>query len=646
MLAAPGTWHGLPWSALAVKDPGVGGSVTLLWSGGRDRQVVDALAGLLATQPGAQPRSAVTTDLNQQLLTRPGVFATTPTGWVARLPIAWSVPSRVLPLVAVLAAFGINDRRLRRNLATLRAVGVNARDAALGVGLAAAGWSLLAAAVGVVAGSAAGVATRPLAQAGNTSPLAPLPPLPPAAARLAVSVVVGCLVALAAAAAAHRGSPRPLATGTGRARRWVRPARWAVAAAAATFAARQAVTAQGVPDALFLLGTVTVVMLLVIPDLLGAALRLPTPGPRRRLASRQLGVDRRRSVGAVCLIAASFGPVVSVLTLTNSAAVSDLHSQIPIIPRQQLLIGPNDLTKSPPAALVDLVTAAVAGRGVPLLVRTAATETRFLQPGTGGLVILVDSAADAARVNNGPLNPTESRTLTGGGAVLFAAVSPAHPALAVRDTATDALHPVLGVPVTVGPFQPSWAYTHQAIMLTATARRHHLPVGAPETLFTGVDPATVAAAAAAATHAGWGASYYLSSYRAPTASPIPPVLADTTVALAVLVLLTVFAGSRAQAATLRGYSAGLLALGLPRRWVRDVLSLEVLAQLALATATGLTAGILPVAVATAKVSTFDLYIPWTRLGEVLAGCIAAAVLALLIAARHLSPRERSTGVTA
>lgn len=642
ILAAPGTWHDIAWSRLAVKYPTLSGSVTLLWTGGRDEQVSAALVPVLGAQPGAVPRAAIADDLAQYLVSRPQLIASSPTGWVQRLPIAWSIPSRVLPVLAVLAVFGINDRRLRRNLATLRAVGVNARDAALGVGLAAAGWSLIAAAAGSVAGIAAGIATRPLAQAENTSPLAPLPAFTGPVLRVAAAVAVGCAAALLAALVAHRGAPTMLVTARRAPRRWVRPVRWTVTGVAAAFAVRQAVSAQGVPDALFLLGIMTVVLLLVTPDLLSVLLRLPTRGPRRRLASRQLRFDRRRSVGAICVIAAALGPVVSVLTLTNSAAVSDLASQISYVPEHQLLISPDDLNQAPPAALVHLVTASVGGHGTRVAVRTSSTETRYLQPGTGGPVILVDSVADAARLNNAPLTPAETRTLDHGGAVLFSALSPRLPALAIRNTTDGALTPVRGVPVTTGPFQASWAYTHQAIMLAATARQHHLPVGEAQILFTGVDPATVAAARQAATDAGWDSSY-LNAYRAPEASPIPPVLADTTVALAVLVLLTVFAGSRAQAATLRGYSAGLLALGLPRRWVRDVLSLEVLGQLALATAVGLTAGIVPVAVAVAKIPSFGLYVPWVRLGEVLAGCGAAALLALLVAARHLSPRERSVG---
>lgn len=645
MLAAPGTWHALPWSRLGVKYPTLSGSVTLLWTGGHDQQVSGALVTLLAAQPGALPRAAIVENFTQYLLTRPQLLASSPTGWVQRLPIAWSVPSRVLPLLGVLAVFAINDRRLRRNLATLRAVGVNARDAALGVGLAAAGWSLLAAAAGAAAGIAAGITTRPLAQAENTSPLAPLPPVTGPLLRLGVAVAVGCAAALLAALVARRGSPAMLTTAPRTPRGWVRPLRWTVTGAAAAFAVRQAVAARGVPDALFLLGTVTVVLLLVTPDLLGAVLRLPTRGPRRRLASRQLRFDRRRSVGAVCVIAAALGPVVSVLTLTNSASVSDQHTQISPVPDHQLLISPGDIIQAPPAALVRLVTASVGDHGTRIAVRTAGTDTRFVQPGTGGPVLLVDSVTDAARVNNAPLTPAEADTLSRGGAVLFSAVSPPLPALAVRDATTNALTPVPGVPVTVGPFQTSWAYTNRAVMLTVTARAHHLPVGAAQTLFTGVDPATVAAAEKAATDAGW-ASTYLHAYRAPDASPIPPVLADTTAALAVLVPLTVFAGSRAQAATLRGYSAGLLAIGLPRRWVRDVLSLEVLGQLALATAVGLTAGIVPIAVAVAKVPSFGLYVPWLQLGEVLAGCVAAALLALLVAGRHLTPRERGTGVIA
>lgn len=90
-------------------------------------------------------------------------------------------------------------------------------------------------------------------------------------------------------------------------------------------------------------------------------------------------------------------------------------------------------------------------------------------------------------------------------------------------------------------------------------------------------------------------------HRAPDGAEVPAAFWGAIAGLGVLVLLTVFTVSRAQATTLRGFLGGLIAIGLPPRWARDVLTLQTSVLVVISALLGFVIGMAPVVAAAVQV---------------------------------------------
>jgi hypothetical protein len=118
---------------------------------------------------------------------------------------------------------------------------------------------------------------------------------------------------------------------------------------------------------------------------------------------------------------------------------------------------------------------------------------------------------------------------------------------------------------------------------------------------------------------------------------VPPLAYVASAAgLAVVLLVAVATVARTQAVTLRPYLSGLVALGLPRRWAKQVLYREMGVLLALGATFGSLVALFPLTLATTVVEGLRLAVPWSQVSLFL----TVATLATVQSSRRLRSSER------
>ena len=119
----------------------------------------------------------------------------------------------------------------------------------------------------------------------------------------------------------------------------------------------------------------------------------------------------------------------------------------------------------------------------------------------------------------------------------------------------------------------------------------------------------------------------------------------TAAGLVALVITAVFAATRAQTRTLRGYATRLVSIGIPPAWARHVLLYQHGILIATSTLLGVVIAIPPTLVVALRISGFVLSVPWAQLLTLLAAIYLAAGLAALRSAVSLRAREQTgTGI--
>jgi len=655
ILAAPGTWRAFAatkgLSAKSAKYPLYAPFTTLLWSGGRRDRVARAISAV--SSPGGEAQSGGSAT---ELRTREGELSETRRDWIDAIPLAYRLPSIGLVLLAVLAAFGINARRLRRNLGTLRSVGIGATDATAAVILAGVAWVLAACVAGSVLGVGLGVAVRAVAGEFVTQPLSPFPDVGGPALRFLVVAVVACVgVAVAAMVGQRRLTARSLLSSIPRGR-WVSHVRRALATLAAAAAIWQGFSLDAIEGAMILVGTLAAVVALMTPEIVRTALRgLPVSGPRRRLARQQLLFDNGRAVIVVAVLTATLGPPVAMVTLLDSAITSD--AQVSSVASRQVVLSDPSGSGRPPKGLVRQVVARLDAPAPPVQVSYLGSD--YDEPRRGDIdvnvagddlsgVIVVDTVADAVRLSNGALTDAQRQTLGDGGLLAWPQrdredlkLEGNALKLDVRNANTRAvLSSTPPIPAVYAPFQPSWDESgNRGVVLTSTARRLDLPVYRGELVLTGISPTASAQAERAAIDTGYD-PHTVDFYEVDSVQ-VAPALWATIIGLGLLVLLTVFSLTGAQAAMLRSYLGGLIALGLPRRWARNVLNLQTAILVAISATLSLVIGVVPIIIAALKVPRLMLAIPWSALAAIVALFVGSAALGTALSSRRLRAADRT-----
>ncbi len=645
MLAAEGTWGSFDGARLSTTFPTLAATPILLWSGGDDERVLDAVAAAVAALPeSAGAPDTIHDQLTLFLRTRDTELGSTPRTWVDRIPIAYGLPSLVLPALAVITAFGLNGTRLRRNLSTLRAIGVGARDATISVATAGTGWLLLAWLAGAAAGAAAGAVARLVAQRFATRPVAPFPDLTGPIGRAGGIVALTCGVMTVLMVLRLRRTPArsPRLPGTAT-RSVVRRAALGVAAAVMLLIAARVDSA---PRTMILVGALTATVLLAVPDLVRLGLRwMPERGPRRRLAVRQLDFDRGRAVVAVTMLAGTLGPALGMTILSDTLVTSAEAEQVSLVPRGQLSLhaveGP---AVPPPSELVADVIEAIRPADPPIrLAYLLSDEVAVRLEGNElGNLIAVDTVDEARRLANGELTEEQRAVLERGGLLVWDRPQrPTHRLVAVvwEDGRPRSVSEPL--PAVTGQFEPSWQRRSAGLLLVGTADRLGLPVNRSEVVLTDMPDSAAAEARRITLAAGYDARH-VDGYALPEPPALPAAYWAAVLGLGVLALVVVSTVARAQAAALRGYLAALVAIGVGPRWSRTVLAEQMLMLLALSTLLGAVIGLGPVTLAAFTVEGLTLSVPWSTLAAVLGGFVALGLLATVTSTTRLRPQERTT----
>jgi hypothetical protein len=112
----------------------------LFWSGNSQASVVAAFAAVARARGGACAGPGA---VEASLSTREALAATPSESWISRTPAGYKVPSVLLPIGAVLLAFGLSNRRFRRSLHALESLGIRRPLGAASLTLAAGAWFAL-----------------------------------------------------------------------------------------------------------------------------------------------------------------------------------------------------------------------------------------------------------------------------------------------------------------------------------------------------------------------------------------------------------------------------------------------------------------------------------------------------------------------
>ncbi|MGC9543407.1 hypothetical protein [Streptomyces sp. UG1] len=569
LLLAPGTWAGLD-PALSAGFPVLTAQMDVMWPGQRQQAVVDAFTAAARTWAQDKQDSADAAALRQEaqnavaatLVTRDQLIARPQKTWIERTPAGYTVPSLLVPTAAVALVFGLNGRRFRRTAASLTSVGFSRTTAAAGPALAALAWSLAAAARGAVAGVAVGIVARLLISRLRDRPAGPVDDLATPALRLLAVVLVTGLVAAAVLARTQRdGSTRPQPEDDSAPRterpsaRRARDARHLLAVAAWCVTAVYATRLDSPPQAMVLTGILITAVLLIVPEVFSAVLRLlPEGGPRRRLVRRRLAADRARACTALAVLTVLFGASLGYVTLLDTLIrTAEKQSYPAVLPGQVLLAGHQSDTFPPGEAPLRAVDSSGTLDGLPR------TEARYLRAGDSdnprmavregndGSLLAADSPRDVERLIGRRLDPEQTSVLREGGLLVW---SHAHDAptgkdarlrLVVRES-DKPLGRTSQLPATAVDVAPAqWRTGSDGITLRATASALDLPIQPHgPVMVTGVPDAKARAVQQTVVDAGMDAGALL--IHVEPDDPVPPAaLLATAAGLVFLALAAVLA---------------------------------------------------------------------------------------------------------
>lgn len=661
LLVAPGTWASLD-PRLAEGFPLLRAQPQLLFSGG---DATGAVTAFTTAIDAYTKRSNTVTDgadalavggtlrFREQLLERPERTA------IERTPAGYTVPSLLLPVAAVLLVFGLNDRRFRRTLRRLTAVGVRPSDAAAALTLAALAWSAVAATAGATVGTGAGLVARVVIAQLRDWPPGPIEGLAAPPLRLLALVVLTSLCAGAALArtkaparTAAASRPRPDTPTASKAGRRLRDARHLLAVAAWCATVAYAARVNSPAKAMILSGILTLAVLLVIPDVLDRLMKVLSEGePRRRLAFRQLAADKRRATAIVATLTVLLGASMGFLTLLDTLIRTvDQQTYPDTLPGQVLLADRASTTLPPPAALLHAVEASGVADGLPRaelawLSTTDESTNRtreVIRDGqASGSILAVKTDAQVEQLIGHPLNQSQRAVLAEGGLLIWAD-EPDIPQGTERLTVKEDDHITRRTPelpvATVDVPLVEWRGGTDGVTLRSTADTLNLPV--PQhtpLLITKVTPTAAHTLQVAAARAGIDAQAV--RIHTPPPPPVPPAaLLATAAGLVILVLTAVLTATRAQTRTLHTYLTSLVSIGISPTWSRHVLLYQYGILIATSTMLGLIIALPPTVVIALQISGFAFSIPWTQLLTLLAAIYLATALAALRSTLTLSTR--------
>lgn len=592
-LGGPGLWQGLPRN-VADSFPAASASLEVSWNDLPPDEAVPVI-------------SAVTdTPVDQLLLgleTRSHYYSTSQRSLTARTPAMFTYPSLGTIALATIAMTSFVIARIKPEIVALARIGIpkggpwQAAMATLAALLT--GSVVLGAGVGAVAGWA----IRLVIPSFLTQPIGPYPPLlHVAASMLGAAIATGgvCL------AAWSRPAP-PLHVGDSR---WLARGRHIGVAGLAVWCLTRLHRVHRIEDALAMGVAVTAIGLLLIPELVRAAVRLL--GGRsldQRIASRLL----QNQSGTITTLAVFLCACLSLPSSLGilSASVQQSTAAQSVLPPGQLRL--QDAAGHAPEPSLVATVERETGLSNPVSVRMLAGVLEGSRSNAMG-VMIVDQIDDVERLNGAPLDAHASQVLASGGLVDF---SGAEESMAV---APDDQNPTL-LPTAHVAFQPAWARLFAGVILEDTRKRLNAAQYDSSLVYTDVSEKQIAAAKGAVQTAG-GDPRTVSYHVTPPPSKIPWEWWMAIGGLAVIGLAATFLVARRIGANLRQHSAQFLAIGLPPKTTITVLLMQLATIIAVVLPLTLIVGVLPTAALAAVSRGMSLHVP--------TGMVLSSIIALLL----------------
>lgn len=650
ILAAPGTFTGIDDAALR-SFPRLAALTKLLWEGGERQPVIDALSAGLARSLG-RPRQEVTQVLEEFTRDREQVRDAVERSWLDRIPSGYATPALLLPILAGFTSFGLGGRSLRRSGDLLVAVGVRPAQAALIVGLAVTGWLVVSLAAGIGVGVAIGLVGRLVLMQDGLWPqsLSPFPSLIDPVVRLGAAMIAASVLGIGTLRFILAGGQRdraPAGRGVRRDepgyRRHATNVRHGIVVLAGCAAIVQTSLLDRTVEAMVLAGTVAVAVLLLVPEMVGWALRaLPRTDPRWRLSRQHLLHDRLRGSIAVAVLAAVLGLPLGYLTLLDTMIETAEEGLAPEVAPDQLLVnGLGGNLQPPPSAVLAVVSDRLRSAQPPIRLGYLGVEGRSIVEVSGsglGAVLALGSADDVGRLLGRPLTQAEGAVLVEGGMLAWDGGADGERVLILSNGAGAGREGRLPAAVATR-VPPAWRLGNNGVVLRTTAEQLGLPVSDGGVIFTGVPDGEARATRQAVLEAGLDPSH-VRLYERPRLF-VPQALFAAAMVLLLTVLLCSVAVSRAQVQTLRRYLGTLVAIGLTPSWARQVVLIQSAFFAATGTVLALALAIPPVVIAAWRIPHFVLSIPWGTIGVVSATCSFAVLGAAILSCRQIRASDRA-----
>lgn len=640
ILGAPGTWGRLPDQKIqGVREPGA-----LLAIHGREgtRGSVLKAASQVLGENGAERRRALA-GLNAETRTAAEVAEDRDRSWVERIPAGYTLPSVLLPGVAVIAVFGFGAARNGRTLRILRSNGVPMRLGAGAITLGVTAWLVAGLLGGVALGAVLSVGVRAYLDSTWYQPLPPFPSLLGPTSRMLLGVVVAAGLYYVSLARARSDGRAPRRSGRVRLPAWasVTNLRHACATIAACACVIGGMTLDTAAGAMIFACAFTAGLLLVIPELTRPALAVGSArGARGRLVRRQLQEHGPRTVGTVTVLAAILAAPLGFLALLSTFIATEATNVAgaEVAPGQVAVSDGGILTPPMSRRVVNTVRSHLPAEATEVQVRYLwGKGGRVAIQGTDvGVVLAVDTPEEASALANRDLSVGEREHLLDGGILVWDAQDGSERTLHDPRSADSSVT----LPALESTFPASWSGNRHAIILTQTARAGDLPVKRGAIVFTGVPANAAEAAAQAVLDAGEDPAQVL-RYSDTDPPYVPQIIYLTAIGLLVTGLVVGGALARSQVATARPYLATLLAIGLPPRWMTGVLLLQQAWLVGFAMAVAFVCAVVPAIVVATFTPGYVLDVPWQWIGLTLAAFCLPLFSAVLLAMRGIRASHRA-----
>ncbi|MBW9209709.1 hypothetical protein KV100_08570 [Mumia sp. zg.B21] len=653
LLAGPGTWRrlaevrgsdGAPLRAFPTFETTQDDAAALIE--GINRAVGSTVRAVSGEGP-AISRAAV----GERVRTRAELEAEAPRLWTVQSPLSLWIPGLLALPALLVMGYVIVAKRLESSASAAMAQGVKRRDALLAIWLVPLPLIVASTLVAVAGGTTIGYATAFLGE-GRWGYSVTNVRVPWAAIEVsAAGVVLG--LALGLAALRDRivvSGRRQLSAGT---RSRLRSARHLVGVVCASITLWQVLTLREPSGAMALIGLMALTAAALGPELIDGLLRvMPRRTLTQRLVARQIATNRQRLAVVAGIYIVIVAATVGMLTILSSE-VADARERQPVsVPSGDVLLDSfsTPFLKPDPAVVAAVETVPSIKRAEPI--QFFLIGKRGVNPSTGteetigtrddrtGVAFAFDSADDLEGALGAALTSADRDLLADGGALVINPdlVRVARGQLALIDKATG--RGVATVPVRiVDPAQTRWTQAVPFVMLRATAQGLGMATTPAAMLFKDISAPDRRAARTALRDKGLDPRS-IGVYEKPAPIVPPAAIVGSVVLLVALLVGVSVLATRAQVRAMRGWASQLTRVGVRRRWAARAISRQHAWIAALSVGVGASAAVASLAVTGARVQRYDLVIPWTLIGLVIAVVALSTILSGKLASRQLEPTER------